>query len=143
MAVQTLTLGLATNFALVAGQGFFSMQEFNALPRTTRLLVKFCYYELNDFPTATNIWFWAIKPGGTATERCLIGRGQYEHGLLDPVTNQALLKLCPDCVPRNQGNKGAFWDVGVFSTGKVNVGTVTMDTIVCPNPDTTREDSPQ
>lgn len=148
MAVQVLTLLGAVQFANGAGAGQFPLSEFNGIARTTRLVARFTYTEILDDPITTNIWFFATRPVVAPPRFFLLGRGQFEHGLLDPVDGNAYLKLCFDAIPReppdnaNPLDRGKFWSLHAFSTGKVNDGTVTLDIDTVPSPDTSGGDSP-
>lgn len=147
MAVQVLTLAGVTNFSSAVGAGLFPLSQFDGIPRTTRLVARFTYTEIVDDPITTNIWFFATRPI-VAQSFFLLGRGQFEHGLIDPVDGNAYLKLCFDAIPReppdpsgNPLDRGKFWSVHAFSTGKVNDGTITLDLDTVPSPDTSGQDS--
>lgn len=150
MAVKVLTLLGAVQFANGAGTGAFPMSEFNGIPRTTRLVARFTYTEIVTAPITTNIWFFATRPVVAPPRFFLLGRGQFEHGLLDPVNGNAYLKLCFDAIPRepppagavNPLDRGKFWALHAISSGKVNDGTITLDLDTVPSPDTSGSDSP-
>lgn len=148
MAIQVLTIAGAGQFSSVAGSGLFPMSEYDGIPRTTRLVARFTYTEILDDPITTNIWFFAQRILGAGPVIFLLGRGQWEDGLLDPVDGNAYLKLCFDAIPReipnnaNPADNGRFWNLYALTTGKVNEGTVTLDLDTCPSPDTSPQDSP-
>lgn len=148
MATTTLTLLGATQFANVSGGGAFPVSSFNHIARTTRLAGRFTYTEILDNPITTNIWFFAQSVQNPPPVIFLLGRGQWEHGLIDPVDGNAYLKLCFDVIPRHPADavslgerNGNFWNLYALSTGKQNDGTVTFDVDTCPSPDTSKEDS--
>ncbi len=150
MAIQVLTLAGAAQFGAFAGTGLFSLADFNGIPRTTRLVGRFTYTEIPvapfPLPVTTNIWFFAQRVVAPPVV-FLLGRGQFQHGLIDQVDGNGYLKLCFDAIPREPadappgGGRGDFWNLFAFSEGKQNDGTVTLDLDTCPSPDTSREDS--
>lgn len=144
MAVEVLTLAGATEFNGTAGQGLFTFTRYNRIARTTRVsILTIAYTEIVDAPITTNIRVFASRPGGAPTERILLGAGLYEHGLLDPVNGNAYLKLCGIILPREPKNFGEHWQIEVLSDGKQNDGSLTIDHVMCPAPDTDPEDSAQ
>ena len=122
--------------------GFFSFANLQGLPRTTRaVLTSLSYVEDTAGPAlTTTVQFWAVRPGGTPTERIPLGDGDAATGLLNANGN-ARLKLCGIVLPREPGEDGEHWNVMAITQNKTQTGTVCVDFVLCPYPDTGDHDS--
>lgn len=142
--VECQTLADATQFdGLTVTTGLFRFTRWQEIPRTTRVvLTALSYVELDDgVPLTTNVQFWAVKPGGLATEKMPLGDGTAAGGLLD-INGDARLRLCGIVLPREPGDGGIIWDVQVLTQNKTETATACLDFVLCPYPDTNERDSP-
>lgn len=137
MAAATQTRTAANQFSgTVAGQGLFSFSTFDAIPRTTRVVVSLASYAAaaGGVP-ATEVEFWFRRAGGVVpTERVLLGRFD-QLQIEDPSDGSGDVTICGKVVPRDAD--GSHWELQVITTGKTVTATATVDTLLQPFPDTT------
>lgn len=138
-ATLVQTVSGASQFTGLTAAGLFLFSGFDALPRTTGVLIHTLSYQEHTIGPAltTNVQFWAFKPGGAPTERVTLGDATAAGALID-VNGEARLKLCGHVLERNPGkhdpadlDKAKFWQVRVFTQNKTIDATVTLTYTLC------------
>lgn len=133
----------AAEFQGTAGLGgFWSFQSFNALPRSTGIIIGLVGYfeEALGGVLATDVNCWTQLPGIDQTARVPIGLGQASDALLNPITSNADLRLCGIELPREPGDGGPFWNVHLTTKNKTKNGTATLQYRIVPGPESSARD---
>lgn len=143
--VSRQTLAAAVQFDGVGvGTGLFTFANLGLIARTTRVvLTSLSYVEIEGppFPVATNVQFWAVRPGGIPTERMPLGDGESAVALLN-VLGDARMRLCGIILPREPGDDGLHWNVEAITQNKTQTATVCVDFVLCPYPESHERGSP-
>ncbi len=143
MPTEVQTLPGGTNFTGIVGAGLFNFStRFSNLSRSTRIVINsVAYTEIKTaFDIQTNVRVQITRPGGGATEYAIVGNGIAAENLI-ALNDAAELRLCGLALYREPGDGGLFWDLQVFSEMKLHVGTVSVDYLICPFPETDERDS--
>lgn len=144
MPTEILTLAGATQFTGLAAAGLFVFSSrFSALARSTRIVINsVAYTEVQAGPAlTTTVRAQITKPGGPASAYAIVGNGLASETLLSPINGNAELRLCGLALFRDPGDRGLFWDLQVFTVGKSQPATVSVDYVICPFPETDPRDS--
>jgi len=132
-----------------AGRGLFDFSFLNGIPRTTRVVLTSLAYSSGDLSgsTAGSVSIVAQKPGGTLSERILLGSA-IPASTLDPTLRTENVKFCGVVLPRDPPDVGGFgspngahWIVEGYTRDKEAEGTICIDYVLEPFPDTDERDS--
>lgn len=143
MPTEIETLAGAIQYTGVANAGLFDFStRYSHLPRSTRIVINsVSYTEIPmGFPIVTTVRVQLTKSGGSLTQYAILGNG-VPPGIISPINSAAELRLCGVALYRDPGDKGLFWDLQVFTNGKLNPATVAVDYVICPFPETDPRDS--
>lgn len=137
MPVDCQTRAGAAQFTGAAGAGQWTFTSYDALPRTTRVVLSVLGYHAAAGGSVGDIAFYAVRPGGAATERVLLGRATAAQ-MTGPGT-EGNATFCGKILPREPGG-GVFWQVIAVGSGKDVDASACLDFLVQPYPDTSPED---
>lgn len=139
-----IVVGAAQFTGNTDADGLFSFAQFNALPRTTGIIIhSLSYVEIDSGPAlTTNVQFWSRKnPGGAPVLKVPLGDGTAAGGLLD-INGVARLKLCGHVLERNPGQhqsiallNGGFWQIQVITQNKQDTAAATLTYDLCDFPE--------
>lgn len=146
MPTRCDTVAGAGQFLGTAGSGRFDFAFLDGIPRTSRVVLSLLSYSSEDGGDSGSVTFFAVRPAGLLTERVLLGQGN-EAEIIGPVGTQGNVKFCGVVLPRDPpsasgaGNNGDQWRVVATTEGKTATGTVCVDYVIQPFPDTNPRDS--
>lgn len=120
--VESQTLGGAVQFSGSPGNGLWTFNQYDNLPRTTGIRINTMSYceELNGGPPiTTEIAFFAFLLGSLSTTTMLWARDDAKTGdLLNPLTDNAARTFPGFRLPREAGKGGKFWSILLLSKDK-------------------------
>lgn len=120
----------AGQFTGLVGAGLFAFGSHDALPLTTRVVFTVVAYA-TVVGDAGDVSVYMVRPGGSTTERILLGRG-LQADITGP-DGDADFKLDGQVLPRDSA--GQNWELRVTTTGKGVTGTVCIDYVLAPYAD--------
>ena len=134
MATTIQTVAGVGQFDGTAGAGLFSFAQWDAVPRTTRVVVTLASYAaVTGGNPGDLLEFYFRRPGGAATERALLLRADGTE-IAGPA-GDGDVTICGRVVPRDPGDSGQHWELVAFTTGKTVTASVCVDVVLEPFPD--------
>lgn len=133
------TLAGAVDFAGGVGSGLFTFDQFQNIPRTSRIALATLGYKSEVGDATTEVSFYATFVGAAPSERILLARG-VAPTIVAPDTSVEVT-FCGRVLPRTHASTGEQWRILAFTTGKSVTGTMFVDYIVTPFPNTNPADS--
>ena len=101
MAIDCQTRNGADQFTGAANEGRWDFSAYNFLPRTTRIVLTLMSYSVAGADVG-EITFFAIRPGGLATDKVLLGRATATQMTGPGTEGDGLCRLHRATVPRHE-----------------------------------------